>query len=240
MTTLKYKIPNEVLIAGCGLLIAGVGLGSLTTLLMQRAVPIGPMQHSVPSNAIVSKTAPAEISPATTPSTAKPAIAAPGATANAAAAPLHQQPAAPPPGTAAKQPKPATVTPAVRTASPLPAIAPSKSAETHKSLLPPLPPLPPTTTQLAAQEPVPSRPSAASPAETPPIPQGPQEQYVTMAAAGIEALEPTSVRFASGRIVTVGSTFPSGEKLLFVDASRGRIVTDKRVLVVSASQRPSD
>ncbi len=249
MTILKFKLPNEMLIAAAGLLILGVGLGSLVTgLLMLRP---GPLKQAAPTSAVASKAAPVEISPSS---------------AQAAAAPIAT--VLQPLDKFATQPKPVAATSPVRTVPPLPAKAPAKpntvAATSPARTVPPVPAaapdksnpaaapdkpaetvktaLPPSPAPLAAPEPTPQRqsPAAQAEAQTQPIVQPLAEQYVSMAAAGIQALEPTSVRFASGRIVTVGTAFPSGEKLLSVDTARGRIITDKRVLNLNTPQRPTD
>lgn len=202
MITLKFKTPVEVLVAACGLLIGGAGLGSAATLLLLRPAP--PIRITTGANQ-----APTEAQP-------RPAQITPDA-----------QVAVDPP------PKPAA-----RTATPAPAATPVKPAVVAKKS-----PLPTGNAQLPTQESATPRlatPAVQADTQTLPIPQPAPEQHVTMAAAGIVALDPASVRFGSGRIVTVGSTFPSGERLLSVDATRGRIVTDKRVLVVSASLQPAE
>jgi len=58
-----------------------------------------------------------------------------------------------------------------------------------------------------------------------------------MDQANIAAIDPSGVRFRSGRSVGVGETFPSGEKLLSVSPSEAKIVTDKRVILLKAPQQ---
>jgi hypothetical protein len=57
-----------------------------------------------------------------------------------------------------------------------------------------------------------------------------------MQQAGIAAVEPGSVRFNSGRVVSIGERFPSGETLLSVDPAAGRVMTNQRALqLITAS-----
>ena len=56
---------------------------------------------------------------------------------------------------------------------------------------------------------------------------------VTLEQAGITGMDSSGVRFKSGRLVSIGTEFPSGEKLLSVSPTDGRIVTDRRVIVVA-------
>ena len=59
---------------------------------------------------------------------------------------------------------------------------------------------------------------------------------VTLEQAGITGLDSNGVRFKSGRQVAIGAEFPSGEKLISVNPADGRIVTDRRVIVVAKPQ----
>lgn len=59
---------------------------------------------------------------------------------------------------------------------------------------------------------------------------------VSMEQAGVRALEMNSVHFKSGRIVSVGEQFPSGEKLLSVSPQEGKMVTDRRTIVLMKPQ----
>ncbi|MES2977738.1 MAG: hypothetical protein V4731_04885 [Pseudomonadota bacterium] len=52
----------------------------------------------------------------------------------------------------------------------------------------------------------------------------------TFEQSGISGLDPFSVQFTSGRRVSVGGVFPSGERLLSVFPNEGKIVTDQRVI----------
>lgn len=54
--------------------------------------------------------------------------------------------------------------------------------------------------------------------------------------ANIEALTGQSVRFRSGRVVERGELFPSGERLLNVVPSEGKIITDRRVIILTVNQ----
>ena len=51
-----------------------------------------------------------------------------------------------------------------------------------------------------------------------------------MDQAGIAGIDTAGIRFRSGRQVNIGSDFPTGEKLISVSPSEGRIVTDRRVI----------
>ena len=78
-----------------------------------------------------------------------------------------------------------------------------------------------------------SKPTA--PAPVPVIPTTPV-MSVTLEQAGIAGLDGSSVRFKSGRQVSVGGEFPSGEKLISVSPQDGKIVTDKRVITLAKPQ----
>jgi hypothetical protein len=54
--------------------------------------------------------------------------------------------------------------------------------------------------------------------------------------ANIEALTGQSVRFRSGRVVERGDLFPSGERLVNVVPAEGKIVTDRRVIILIVNQ----
>ena len=76
----------------------------------------------------------------------------------------------------------------------------------------------------------------SSPAKSPAF-SGLIEQKVTMQQAGIAAIDPGSVRFNSGRIVSIGERFPSGETLLSVDPAAGRVMTNQRAIqLITASE----
>lgn len=74
------------------------------------------------------------------------------------------------------------------------------------------------------------RASAAATAAAVAQPQVPVLPPVTMDQAGIAGIDTAGIRFRSGRQVNIGSEFPTGEKLLSVSPSEGRIVTDRRVI----------
>ena len=76
---------------------------------------------------------------------------------------------------------------------------------------------------------VPATQSAAVPAEKP-------TPDITMEQAGIAGMDTVSVRFKSGRQVNVGGDFPSGEKLISVNPADGRIVTDRRTIILARPQ----
>lgn len=54
-----------------------------------------------------------------------------------------------------------------------------------------------------------------------------------MEQAGIAGIDTAGIRFKSGRHVLVGSEFPTGEKLVSVNPAEGRIVTDRRVIILA-------
>ena len=53
---------------------------------------------------------------------------------------------------------------------------------------------------------------------------------VSFEQANIAAIDASGVRFRSGRSVGVGEVFPSGERLLHVVPSEGKVVTDRRII----------
>ena len=82
---------------------------------------------------------------------------------------------------------------------------------------------------------------AAAPAAGAQAPAGPvvvqgSIEVVSAQQANIAALQSNGVRFMSGRFVAVGETFPSGEKLLRVLPSQGRIITDRRTIQIKEAQ----
>lgn len=56
---------------------------------------------------------------------------------------------------------------------------------------------------------------------------------VTLEQAGIAGIDTASVRFKSGRQISVGGEFPSGEKLISVSPGDGKIVTDRRIILLA-------
>ena len=72
--------------------------------------------------------------------------------------------------------------------------------------------------------------AASAAAATAAQPQVPVLPPITMDQAGIAGIDTAGIRFRSGRQVNIGSDFPTGEKLISVSPSEGRIVTDRRVI----------
>ena len=58
-----------------------------------------------------------------------------------------------------------------------------------------------------------------------------------MEQANVAALTSQSVRFRSGRVIEIGGYFPSGERLINIIPSEGRVVTDRRVIILQAPGR---
>lgn len=80
----------------------------------------------------------------------------------------------------------------------------------------------------AASRPVP--PAAA----VPPVVLSPTPEVVTVTPqqANVAAIDAAGVRFNGGKTVAIGDVFPSGERLISVAPSEGRIVTDRRVIML--------
>lgn len=93
-------------------------------------------------------------------------------------------------------------------------------------------------------EPSTAKPHASSPAQATPskAPQEPARIAIpstvntTFEQAGIAGMDTAGVEFRSGRRIAVGGDFPSGERLISVDPGTGRIVTDKRVIVLKPTE----
>lgn len=88
----------------------------------------------------------------------------------------------------------------------------------------------PAEPRLAARAEPPTTASAPAPAPM----NGPTER-VTKDEAGLADVHAGAVVFKSGRRVSVGEAFPSGERLLSVDPTLGEIVTSRRRIVLKAS-----
>ena len=91
-----------------------------------------------------------------------------------------------------------------------------------------------TTTSIQSKV-LPQAPSttASSPPAMQPHPDPKSNiQGVTMEKAGITHIWADAVDFKSGTRIRVGEKFPSGEKLLQLDAQLGRIVTDQRQIII--------
>jgi len=89
-----------------------------------------------------------------------------------------------------------------------------------------------------AAAPAPTPSASASPAAAPAA-SGAQTAAtlavvrITPEQANIESLTGQSVHFRSGRVIARGDLFPSGERLVNVIPSEGKIVTDRRVIILS-------
>lgn len=214
---MKITTPAQLWIAAAGLLVAGLGAGSAVTWLF-----VGPLQ----------------------PYEQKIVQALPGTQASGlvmqSSEPTALLESPEPVSPTQLQAAPAEVKPSERDQQQSElkanAIAPSKAK--HKPDGDPSRAQRPTQLAQEVSKATIARPGPASSDHTSPppaaaVPATP-EQRVSMQQAGIAGLNQAAVHFVSGRVVQVGSTFPSGETLLSVDPGQGRIVTDRRVIVVSA------
>ena len=94
--------------------------------------------------------------------------------------------------------------------------------------------------QVSREAPRPAMQRPASPqavatvaaASTSPVGEG-AAAPITLEQAGISGIDTTSVRFKSGRQISVGGEFPSGEKLVSVSPGEGKIVTDRRTILLA-------
>lgn len=73
-------------------------------------------------------------------------------------------------------------------------------------------------------------PAAAAPTSAVAMEAGKPVFMVTPEQANVAGMDAASVRFRSGRIVRVGETFATGERLEQLVPSQGKIVTDRRVI----------
>jgi len=135
---------------------------------------------------------------------------------------VHPQPVRPPP---AQRP--------VASIAIAPAIAPNPATQGAAM---------PAASQMQAHNvaaaPAPTPSASASPAAAPAA-SGAQTAAtsavvrITPEQANIESLTGQSVHFRSGRVIARGDLFPSGERLVNVIPSEGKIVTDRRVIILS-------
>lgn len=81
-----------------------------------------------------------------------------------------------------------------------------------------------------------STPARIRPEETQLAAPAPDEdkkiEAVSIKKAGVSKIERGSVTLENGTRIQIGEKFPSGEKLMFVDAANQHIVTDKRQLLL--------
>lgn len=195
---------------------------------------------------------PASPTAATPPAAQASAAQQPGAGSQAPTAvpkpPAPGQPQQPAKPAATQNPAPLTTTPIVQAqaarppvltppatsaAKPVAPVAAPPTAVAHPVQQPSAnaSPLPPQTVA-AAQAPVHEPPKpAVTPEELASAMKG-RIEGVSSAKAGIKKLDADAVEFLSGRRVRVGEIFPSGEKLLNVDPSTGRIITNQRQLII--------
>lgn len=147
--------------------------------------------------------------------------------------------AAPQPAVVAPMvPPPAQATPVVTP----PVVATPPNPQPPKVQTRPAPPAPRQEPPKPVAAPVAKAPERTTPAQAlealklqkqaaaTPSPAPPPPATVTMQQAGIAGIDTASVKFASGRVVTIGGEFPTGEKLISVNPTDGRIVTDRRVI----------
>lgn len=139
-------------------------------------------------------------------------------------------------------------------ATPQPQVAPKPPAAAPAQPAKPAPP-PPQTPQKPVQPAQPAKPAPAAAAPQPALsivpittPQPPKPavtgeelvnalknkkiEAVTPKKANIDSITQDRVTFASGTVIRVGEKFPSGEKLIMVDPSTNKIVTDQRQILL--------
>lgn len=127
-----------------------------------------------------------------------------------------------------------------------PAARPAPQQATARVTARPAPSAPQGATA-AAKRPEPTstaKPHAPSPVQAPPSKPLqepariaiPSTVNTTFEQAGIAGMDTAGVEFRSGRRIAVGGDFPSGERLISVDPGTGRIVTDKRVIVLKPTE----
>jgi hypothetical protein len=85
-------------------------------------------------------------------------------------------------------------------------------------------PTPSQTTTAQQVAPQPATPAAAS---------TPSSPAISMEQAGISGIDTSGIQFKSGRRVLVGELFPSGEKLISSLPGEGKIVTDRRTILLA-------
>lgn len=145
---------------------------------------------------------------------------------------------------AATQAKPPAVAPTVTLPKPAQPPAQVKPAPTP----PQQPPQPSKPVPAPAQPAVQAKPIAAPAQPAPAVPQGETSpvtadeikramannriEGISSEKANIVKLSQDVIEFKSGRKVRKGEKFPSGEKLLGVDPTSGRIITDQRQLLI--------
>lgn len=67
---------------------------------------------------------------------------------------------------------------------------------------------------------------------TPPPVEGKKIEALSIKKAGVLKIDRGSVTLENGTRIKLGDRFPSGEKLIFVDAANQHIITDKRQLLL--------
>lgn len=235
---LQFKTPIEIWLVALGILVMGMAIGASLTWLAGQQLRASAAAQSPQADpqAASAPAVDAGVQPELellSPRASQTAAPEPVATANAAATVLTARP--PPPGAAAVQPGstrgPTLTNPTTAAAPRLSAAAHTPPPEETKPAMAARPAVADTSPSVSnlpkADAPPPSAPATAQTQV-----KDPSEQHIALAQAGIASLGGTEVRFASGRVVTIGEVFPSGEKLLSVDPGRQRIVTDKRTIVL--------
>ena len=247
---LQFKTPIEVLLAATGIFVAGTAIGASLTWVASHqlgtsAKAQAPRESLRPKESLASTAAPGraqalddemppelELLSARAGGPASTSLESSGAAVATAAASgpalstaavqtVATRSQAPAGSATAQEPRSSVALPARPTEAAKPAAASRPvSADTGATS--------PTPAPTPAETSPPSAPAAAQAPAT----KNPAEQHIALAQAGIASLGGAEVRFASGRVVTIGEVFPSGEKLLSVDPGRQRIVTDKRTIVL--------
>jgi hypothetical protein len=124
------------------------------------------------------------------------------------------------------KPLAAAVKPAPQQVREVASAAPAKSMA---NTTPPKSPPKVVVADAAPAVPVATRPVSTQPQAV----ESPGPATVTFEQAGIVGIDNTSVRFKSGRQISIGGEFPSGEKLLSVNPVEGKFVTDRRTIVLA-------
>lgn len=89
-----------------------------------------------------------------------------------------------------------------------------------------------TSTAAPATPPVPT--PAATPAALPPAQPAVKIVKATFSQANISGIDGNGITFKTGLVVSIGGTFPSGEKLLSVSPTDKKIVTNQRIILLKA------
>lgn len=209
---------------------------SLLTVTKSQSLMLANLQLEAPLQA--SSRAPALLPlPSSSPSSAvQPSVApvSPPAVEVASSVQVAQPASVPKPAAAAQLQVTATDRSAARASAKPPASPPTKSSKEVPEAVRPSTAreTPPST--VATHGPAVARSAVAPANNAPPSPAPAQPaNVISMEKAGISGIDTAGVRFASGREVNVGGTFPNGEVLVSVNPVEGRIVTDSRVILIA-------